>query len=78
MDLLELIGEQGWSYRATNSTLRAIASAGLNEYSYPSLKDVIVVTEPEAAAMFTARSLKEDKNTDFLQVRLLVPSKLRV
>ncbi|KAG0645461.1 hypothetical protein D0Z07_8512 [Hyphodiscus hymeniophilus] len=57
----------GWSYRATNSTLRAIASAGLDESSYPSLRNVMVVTEPEAAALFTARSLKEDKNTDFLR-----------
>ena len=29
---------------------------------------MILVTEPEAAALYTARHLKEDKNTEFLKV----------
>jgi hypothetical protein len=33
---------------------------------------MILVTEPEAAAIYTARYLKEDKKTDFLKASILV------
>lgn len=59
---------QKWSYRAKNSTLRAIKKAGFNEQTFPNLTDIIMVTEPEAAAIYTARHLKEDKKTEFLKV----------
>ncbi|CZR64187.1 uncharacterized protein PAC_14084 [Phialocephala subalpina] len=57
-----------WSYRAKNSTLRAIKKAGFNEQTFPNLTDIIMVTEPEAAAIYTARHLKEDKKTEFLKL----------
>lgn len=34
-----------------------------------------MVTEPEAAAIYTARHLKEDKQREFLKVRLRHPFK---
>lgn len=46
---------------------KAVRKAGFNEKSLPTLKDTILVYEPEAAAYFTARDLKE-RGTDFLQV----------
>lgn len=54
-----------------NSTYRVIKKAGFNEETFPSLNEIITVTEPEAAAIFTARYLKEDKKTEFLKVGVL-------
>lgn len=65
---------QKWSYRAKNSTLRAIKKAGFNEQTFPNLTDIIMVTEPEAAAIYTARHLKEDKKTEFLKVCFVASS----
>jgi molecular chaperone DnaK (HSP70) len=56
-----------WSYRAQNSTLRAIRTAGFNEQTFPNLVSIMMVAEPEAAAIYTARYLKEDKRTEFLK-----------
>ncbi|KUJ14621.1 actin-like ATPase domain-containing protein [Mollisia scopiformis] len=56
-----------WSYRARNSTIRAIKEAGFNELTYPNLENIIMVTEPVAAAIYTARHLKEDKKVEFLK-----------
>lgn len=42
--------------------------AGFNKKTFPNLKDVMMVSEPEAAAIYTARHLKEDKETEFLHV----------
>ncbi|KAF2495164.1 hypothetical protein BU16DRAFT_539159 [Lophium mytilinum] len=57
-----------WAYRAKNSTLRAIRNAGFNEQNFPKLQDIIMVTEPEAAAMYTARYLKTKMQKDFLKI----------
>lgn len=59
---------QNWSYNATNSTFNAIRNAGFNKTNFPTLKDTIVVSEPEAASYFTARDLHEG-GIDFLEVR---------
>lgn len=48
-----------WSYKAKNSTIRAITNAGFNKSTFPNLKKYYVVTEAEAAALYTARFLKE-------------------
>ncbi|KAF2188028.1 actin-like ATPase domain-containing protein [Zopfia rhizophila CBS 207.26] len=58
-----------WGYRARNSTYRALTEAGFNKNSFPNLSDVIFVTEPEAAAIYTARYLKEKEATEFLKER---------
>jgi hypothetical protein len=47
--------------------LRAIRQAGFNEKTFTNLGDMILVTEPEAAALYTARHLKEE-GTEFLKV----------
>jgi len=59
--------QQDWSYRAKNSTLHAIQKSGFNEKNFPKLSDIIMITEPEAAAIFTARHLKEEKQEEFLK-----------
>jgi hypothetical protein len=59
---------KGWSYQAKNSTLRAIRAAGFNEQNFPNLQDTVMVTEPEAAAIYTARYLKSLKGEDVLKV----------
>lgn len=46
---------------------KAISKAGFNTTDLPTLKDIMMVSEPEAAALFTAQDLK-DRGTDFLQV----------
>ncbi|KAI9868488.1 MAG: hypothetical protein M1813_005932 [Trichoglossum hirsutum] len=56
-----------WSYRAKNSTLRAVKKAGFNEESFPNLQDIIMVSEPEAAAIYTARYLKENAKKELLR-----------
>jgi hypothetical protein len=59
-----------WSYRARNSTFRAMTKAGFNRETFPNLDKVILVTEPEAAAFYTARYVKEvmTAGTDKLKV----------
>jgi hypothetical protein len=56
---------------AKNSTLRAIRNAGFNEEAFPHLREFIMVTEPEAAAVYTARYLKETMGREFLKVQFL-------
>ncbi|KAH0556986.1 hypothetical protein GP486_005225 [Trichoglossum hirsutum] len=60
-----------WSYRAKNSTFRAVKNAGFNEETFPNLNDIVMVSEPEAAAIYTARYLKEDKGKEFLRASAL-------
>ena len=50
-----------------NSTFMAVSRAGFNSETFPNLRDIILVNEPEAAAIYTARYLKEDKGREFLQ-----------
>ena len=63
-----LIVLQGWSYRAKNSTFRAIRHAGFNELNFPNLQRILLVTEPEAAAIYTAQYLKQQE-AELLKVR---------
>lgn len=53
-----LIKFQGWSYQATNATLKAVRNAGINENKIPTLEDMILLTEPEAASHFTVHHLQ--------------------
>jgi hypothetical protein len=55
---------------------RAIQRAGFSKQYFPRLKDVMCITEGEAAAIYTVRHLKEEQGKDeFLLVRLqLQPS----
>lgn len=43
-------------------------NAGFNSITFPKLRDIVMVTEPEAAAIYTARYLKEKHGRDFLKV----------
>ncbi|KAH0538333.1 hypothetical protein FGG08_005068 [Glutinoglossum americanum] len=56
-----------WSYRAKNSTFRALSRAGFNKDTFPKLTEMLLVSEPEAAAIYTARYLKELHGADFLK-----------
>lgn len=51
-----------------NATFRAISKAGLNKAKFPALREVIFVSESEAAALFTARFIRESLGFDFLRV----------
>lgn len=57
----------GWSDRAVNATYRALTKAGFSSLSFPKLEDVLFITEPEAAAIYTARFLKDSLGKDFLK-----------
>lgn len=48
-----------WGYRAKNSTFRALSQAGFNNGTFKQLKRMMLVSEPEAAAIYTARFLNE-------------------
>lgn len=50
---------QEWGYRAKNSTFRALSQAGFNNGTFKQLKRMMLVSEPEAAAIYTARFLNE-------------------
>lgn len=52
----------GWSDRATELTFKAFDKAGFNKQTFPKLKDIIRVTEPEAASYFTALDNREAHN----------------
>ncbi|KAL5322237.1 hypothetical protein ACEPPN_010209 [Leptodophora sp. 'Broadleaf-Isolate-01'] len=56
-----------WKYRAKNATFRALTQAGFNndEDKFPRLGNIMLVTEPEAAAVYTARYLKEKLGSRF-------------
>ncbi|OAG36308.1 hypothetical protein AYO21_09473 [Fonsecaea monophora] len=56
-----------WSYRAKNSTFRALTTAGFNQQNFPKLANVLFITEPEAAAIYTARYLKDEVREIFLK-----------
>ncbi|KAH7342511.1 hypothetical protein BKA65DRAFT_504250 [Rhexocercosporidium sp. MPI-PUGE-AT-0058] len=56
-----------WGYRAKNSTFRALERAGFNRMTFPNLKDLLLVSEPKAAAIYTARYLKEANGGNFLR-----------
>jgi hypothetical protein len=58
---------QNWSYAANDATFKAIRRAGFNETNFPTLKDTILVSEPEAASHFTARDFQAN-GTEFLRV----------
>ncbi|KAH7396593.1 Hsp70 family protein [Phaeosphaeria sp. MPI-PUGE-AT-0046c] len=47
-----------WSDAAKDSTLQAVRNAGFQQLSFPMLKRTILVTEPEAAAIYTIQSLR--------------------
>lgn len=42
--------------------------AGFNESNFLKLNDIIMVSEPKAAAIYAARYLKEEMGRDFLKV----------
>lgn len=56
-----------WSYMAMNSTFRALSRAGFNRVNFPKLEDVMFITEPEAAALYTARHYRDEKAEEFLR-----------
>ena len=51
--------------------LRAIRNAGFNENNFPNLESHYLVTEPEAAALYTARFLKEQEAVSLKVNRLI-------
>ncbi|KAF2115771.1 hypothetical protein BDV96DRAFT_574453 [Lophiotrema nucula] len=57
----------GWSYMAINSTYRALSKAGFNRESFPRLREILFISEPEAAARYTVRYLKETQGDTFLR-----------
>jgi hypothetical protein len=59
---------QGWGYRAKNAMFRALTRAGFNKENFPELREMLLVSEPEAAAIYTARHLKEVNGADVLRV----------
>ncbi|KAI4693068.1 uncharacterized protein J4E88_001439 [Alternaria novae-zelandiae] len=62
-----------WSYMAMNSTYRALTKAGFNKDNFPKLRPIMFVTEPEAAALYTARWYRDEKEEEFLQSLITIP-----
>ncbi|KAE9364684.1 hypothetical protein N431DRAFT_110243 [Stipitochalara longipes BDJ] len=56
-----------WSYKAKNSLFRALTQAGFNNTNFPLLRRIMLVAEPEAAAIYTARYLRERSGGDMLK-----------
>lgn len=50
---------QAWSYKAKNSTFRAVTNAGFNISNFPKLSKTRLIKEPEAAAFYALRYLHE-------------------
>ena len=53
---------------AMNSTYRALMKAGFNRMNFPRLHDIMFITEPEAAAVYTARHYRDELSQTTLQV----------
>jgi molecular chaperone DnaK (HSP70) len=47
-----------WSDAAKDRTLQAIHQAGFNNVGFPALKQTLLTTEPEAAAIYTIKTLR--------------------
>lgn len=60
----------GYSYAAVNSFYRAFTNAGFNSESFPRLKEVLLVVEPDAASAYIAKLRNENnflrKNDPFI------------
>lgn len=70
-----LIGLQIWSYQARNATYRSVRNAVLQSGqkfvdSFARLENIIMVKEPEAAALYVVR-LKNELNEAFLKVSVI-------
>ena len=52
---------QNWSYTAKNETFKAFRQAGFNKSVFKTLEDTILISEPEAAAIFTASDVRADR-----------------
>ena len=57
-----------WSDQAKDRTFRAISQAGFGKKPSPRLQDVILVSEPEAAALYTVKTLRAQGGDGFLVV----------
>ncbi|CAN9107961.1 unnamed protein product [Alternaria alternata] len=55
-----------WTEVAKARTLEAVDKAGFNTSEFPQLKNILMTTEPEAAAIYTIKSLRgTTQNSDF-------------
>jgi hypothetical protein len=55
-----------WSDAAKDRTMQAFDKAGWNSLEFPQLKNTLIATEPEAAAIYTIRTLRGTaQNRDF-------------
>jgi hypothetical protein len=60
---------QMWSDMAKNLTFHAINKAGFTTRYFPGLRDIVFMTEPEAAALYSVKYfIAEDGNDNLLQV----------
>ncbi|KAI9764968.1 MAG: hypothetical protein M1840_007890 [Geoglossum simile] len=55
-----------WTDAAKDRTFHAIHKAGFTTKKFKKLRDIILVTEPEAAAVYTLRSLLQHADEDFI------------
>jgi molecular chaperone DnaK (HSP70) len=47
-----------WSYEAKNATYRAFSQAGFTKRYFRELQGIFIISEPEAAALYAARTLR--------------------
>jgi hypothetical protein len=47
---------------------RALTRAGLTAKIFPQLEEMLLISEPEAAAVYTARFLREKNGIEFIKV----------
>lgn len=57
-----------WSDAAKEKTMVSVTKAGFNATELPNLKNVLTVTEPEAAALYTLKSMKGSRMIEQLAV----------
>jgi hypothetical protein len=64
-----------WSDEARNLTFQAVNKAGFTSKYFRGLRDLIFITEPEAAALYSIKSLMmEDEDDEFLEVSYQFPT----
>lgn len=61
---------QKWTYQARNATYHAIKGAGFNEQTFQKLNSIVMVSEPEAAALHVVKSMRDEYQQHFLKVSL--------
>jgi len=69
--MTDLLLPQSWSDDAVNLTFRAISKAGFSKEHFKGLENTVLMSEPEAAALYSLRKRMEDERKAIIRVLII-------